>query len=185
MVEYPLPKAGRHTLGQAVEASVATAFLLTGWLILDTLIIDLGPVRHTAKFFDLWAVIADPTGVLLRGDNRHLLSSALFGVICCATALAPLLTRTFPPRFARAAWFAPLTVLLVTAAVLYLRLPGELLHTPDTSGPVRRDLIRLANDLLGRGVTFAMRRLTVGGGAYVAGFASLWLATIGIRRWRR
>jgi hypothetical protein len=60
-----------------------------------------------------------------------------------------------------------------------------LLHTPDTSGPVRRDLIRLANDLLGRGVTFAMRRLTVGGGAYVAGFASLWLATIGIRRWRR
>jgi hypothetical protein len=182
MVEIAMPKKDA-ALDLTVAAWVAMFAILVGWFFLDTLVVTVGPVQHGVRFFELSAAIANPPRILFGLDNDHMFNSILFGLFCCAAALAPLLARNLAPQLSAAAYFAPLALILICATALYLRTSGDLLAAPESSNTLGSDLVRLANDLLNRGAGVAAKSVTVGAGGYLAALGSVWLAVQGGRRW--
>ena len=177
-----MPKKGA-ALDLTVAAWTAIFAILVGWVFLNTLVVTVGPVQHGVRFFEFSAAIANPPRILFGLDNDHMFNSILFGVFCCAVALAPLLARSLAPSLLTAAYFAPLALILMCGLALYLRTSGDLLAAPDARNTLGSDLIRLANDLLNRGTGVAARSVAVGAGGYLAALGSVWLAVQGGRRW--
>lgn len=163
---------------------VALAGIFMGWFVLDTLVIQMGPVRHTFRFFEMLAAIIDPAHVLMGLDSGHMASSIVFGLVC-ATLLMACLARSLPPRRPHPVLLAaPLMVMLLSGLLLYLRMPGEMFAEPESSTPIVSDLVRLANDVFNRGAA-AITRAGAGAGLWLAALSSVLLAWLGFRGWRR
>ena len=160
---------------------LALAGILVGWFLLDTLVVRIGPLSNSLKFYDMAAVIADPGRVLFGLDAGHRLKSLAFGAVCAALALAPLLAARLPTRLGAAAYASPLAAMLLCAAVLYQRTSGDLLTEPQQAAPLAHDFLRLANELLNRGAASMSRNVRIGAGAWVSFASSAWLAWQGWR----
>lgn len=180
-VENALPKPERSAFGQSAALWAGTAGLFLGWFVLDTLVVRAGPIRHSLKFYEMSALIADPPGVLFGIGAGHALHSISFGLLCAACLLGPLAARRLPARSARAVHALPLALMLVCAAVLYWRTAGDLLATPDRATPIASDLWRLANHVLNRGAAVASRSVSAGVGAWLALASSVWMGWNGWR----
>ena len=163
---------------------IAVAAIFLGWFVLDTLVIRIGPVRHTVKFYELLAVIIDPSRVLTGLDSGHLFSSTAFGLVCATLVLA-CHVRSLPPRRLRPMLVcAPLLLMLLTAFLLFVRLPGDLFADPGRGAPILSDLVRLANDVFNRGAA-AITRASTGAGLWISGTACVLLAWKGYREMGR
>jgi len=159
---------------------LALAGIFMGWFVLDTLVIQIGPVRHTLRFFEMLAAIIDPPRVLMGLDSGHMASSIVFGMVC-ATLLLACLIRALPPQRLRPLLMsAPLILMLLTAVLLFLRTPGDLFAVPGRSAPLVSDLVHLANDVFNRGAA-AITHTSAGAGLWLAASASLLLAWLGYR----
>jgi hypothetical protein len=167
-VENALPKPDSSAHGQPAALWAGTAGLFLGWFVLDTLVVRAGPVRHSLKFYEMSALIADPPGVLFGIGAGHTLHSAFFGLLCAACALGPWAARRLPSVLPQMAHALPLALMLVCAALLYWRTAGDLLVTPERAAPITSDLWRLANDVLNRGAAVAARSVSAGAGAWLA-----------------
>ena len=184
MVENTKPKPGssEHRVNPLVLSAVAGIFM--GWFVLDTLVIQIGPVRHTLRFFEMLAAILDPAHVLMGLDSGHTGSSIVFGLVC-ATLLLACLARSLPPqRLGPMVLSAPLALMLFSAVLLYARMPGDLFANPGSSTPLVSDLVRLANDVFNRGAA-AITRVSAGAGLWLAALSSVVLAWLGFRESRR
>ena len=101
---------------------IALAGIFLGWFVLDTLVIRMGPVRHTLKFYEMLAAIIDPPRVLMGLDSGHLPSSIIFGLVC-GTVLLGCLARSLPPRHRRPMLEStPLLLMLLCALLLFVRI---------------------------------------------------------------
>jgi len=70
--------------------------IFIGWFFLDTLVATLGSLQHGVRFFDISAVIADPTRIFFGVDAPW--QRIFFGLLCLACLLAPLLPQWRPSR---------------------------------------------------------------------------------------
>src|SRR5471030_2521415 len=170
----------------AVQLETASKFALLciffGWFLADTLIVTLGSLQHGVRFFDLSAVIADPTRLFfgIRGSTHRI----LFGLVCILCLLAPLLPHL---RRGRANWLgylAPLLLMVICGVLLYFRTSSELLAAPSDAGRAGSSLIRFANDLVHQGSGLVARYVAVGVGGYLSLIACMVLAVRGVRRFR-
>jgi hypothetical protein len=166
--------------GASLSAMVA---VLIGWFFTDTLVVSLGSLHHGVRFFDISAAIADPSRIFLGVDAS--LPRILFGLICVACLLAPLLPHWRWTRAAWAAYQAPLLLMILCGALLYSKTSGEFLSAPADAGSLSGGLFRFANDLVHRGSGLVAKHITIGVGAYLAIAGSLVLAAQGIRQMRR
>jgi hypothetical protein len=163
---------------------VALAGIFLGWFVLDTLVIRIGPVRHALKFYEMLAAVIDPSRVLMGLDSGHLITSTVFGLVCAALLLA-CHVRSLPPRRLRPILIcAPLLLMLLTAFVLFMRLPGDLFADPGRGAPILSDLVRLANDVFNRGAA-AITRASAGDGLWISGTACVLLAWKGYQEIKR
>jgi hypothetical protein len=170
----------------AAELDVPSKFALLciffGWFLIDTLVVTLGSLQHGVRFFDLSAVIADPTRLFFstRGATHRI----LFGLVCILCLFAPLLAHLRRERANWLGYLAPLLLMVICGVLLYFRTSGELFAAPNDAGRAGSSLIRFANDLVHHGSGLVARHVAVGVGGYLALIASMLLAQRGVRRYR-
>jgi hypothetical protein len=153
-----------------------------GWFLIDTLVVTIGSLQHGVRFFDMSAVIADPTRLFfgIQGSSHRI----FFGLICILCLLAPVLPHLRPRRANWLAYLAPLALMVICGALLYSRTSSELFAAPQGVGSAGNGLIRFANDLVRHGTGLVTRHVSVGVGGYLALVAGLVLALRGARHFR-
>jgi hypothetical protein len=169
--------------GQIELASkIAIACIFFGWFLLDTLVVTLGSLQHGVRFFDISAVIADPSRMFfgLQGSVHRV----FFIPLCLAALAAPLLPHFGRMRALWLSYLAPLALMLVCGALLFSRTSGDFIAAPSNAGRVAGNLIQFANDLLHRGGDLVARHVSIGIGGYLALVAGIVLALRGVRRLR-
>jgi hypothetical protein len=171
----------------AAELDAPSKFALLciflGWFLVDTFVVTLGSLQHGVRFFDISAVIADPTRLFfgIQGFAHRI----MFGLLCVLCLLAPLLPHL---RGGRAAWLSymtPLVLMVICAALLYSRTSSELFAAPANAGAAAGSLIKFANSLVHQGSGLVARHVSIGVGGYLALIACIVLALRGVRRFRR
>jgi hypothetical protein len=156
--------------------------ILIGWFLVDTFVVTLGSLQHGVRFFDISAVIADPTRLFfgIQGFAHRI----VFGLLCILCLLAPLLPYLRGGRFTWLGHTAPLLLMVICASLLYSRTSSELFAAPSNAGSAASSLIKFANGLVHQGSGMVARHVSIGVGGYLALIACIVLALRGIRRFR-
>lgn len=165
------------------SSKLAMMSVVVGWFVMNTLDVTLGLLHHGVRFFDIGAVIGDPMRLFFGVDT--LLPRIGFGLVCLVCVGAPLASEMVEKKWAWLGYLAPLALILGSGALLYARTSGPLLRPPEDATSLNGSLIHLANDLVQHGSVFVSRRISLGGGVYLALIGSAVLAARGIRRFRR
>ena len=166
-----------------LTSKIAMVCVFFGWFLVDTLVATLGSLQHGVRFFDMSAVIADPSRMFfgLQGS----LHRVLFIPLCMVCALAPLWPHIRRMRMLWLSYIAPLALMLICGTLLFSRTSGEFIAAPSHAGRVGGNLIQFANDLVHHGGDLVARHVAIGVGGYLALAASLVLALQGVRGLRR
>src|ERR1700722_20538049 len=102
--------------GQIELASkIAIVCVFFGWFLVDTLVVTLGSVQHGVRFFDISAVIADPSRMFfgLQGS----LHRVFFIPLCLICLCAPLLPHVRSMRVLWLSYAAALALLVICGPV--------------------------------------------------------------------
>jgi hypothetical protein len=175
----------RFALTQLDAASwMAMLCIFVGWFLTDTLVLSLGPLQHSLRFYDMAAIAANPIQLFSGIDHAHSYVSIAFGLLCLMAVFAPLAPLLWSTRAARLTTLIPLALMVICAVLIAARSPGDYFHAPPQAPSLGSDLIRFANDVIGRGATVVTKRITVGAGAYLALIGSGFLALRGLRGYR-
>jgi hypothetical protein len=165
------------------STKLAMVCIVFGWFFMNTLVVSLGSLQHGVRFFDVGAVIADPTRLFFGVDTSF--QRIFFGLICIVGVLAPLAPHMVRKRSAWLAYLAPLALLVVCGVILYSRTSGDFFTAPSDANAINGGLMRFANDLVRKGSGLVSRHVSVGAGGYLALIGSVVLALQGVRRFRR
>jgi hypothetical protein len=130
------------------------------------------------------AIAANPIQLFSGIDHAHSYVSIAFGLLCLIAVFAPLAPLIWSARAARLATAIPFALMLICAVLIAARSPGDFFHAPPQATSLGGDLIRFANDVIGRGATVVTKRISVGTGAYLALIGSAFLAIQGLRCYR-
>jgi hypothetical protein len=166
-----------------LASKVALVGVLFGWFLVDTLVVTLGSLQHGVRFFDISAVIADPSRMLfgLQGSWHR----AFFIPLCVVCILAPLLAHVRRTRVLWLCYVAPLALIVICGVLLFWRTSGDFIVSPHNAGRVGGSLIQFANDLVHHGGDLVARHVAIGVGAYLALAGAIVLALRGVRGFRR
>jgi hypothetical protein len=165
-----------------LTSKVAIACVFFGWFLLNTLVVTLGSLQHGVRFFDLSAVIADPSRMFFGSPVP--LHRLFFIPLCLICLCAPLLPHVRRRRLSWLSYAAPLALMAACGIMLFSRTSGEFIAAPSNAGHIAANLIQFANDLAHRGGDLVARHVSIGIGGYVALAASMVLTLQGIRRVR-
>jgi hypothetical protein len=181
----PSPPNGPSGAPRQIDGVTLAAMLaiLIGWFFVDTLVVSVGSLQHGVRFFDLSSAIANPMKIFFRVDGSF--QRVMFGAVCLACLLAPVLAHRRRARWAWAAYLAPLALMLISAALLYSRTSGEFLASSADPNSLRGNVIRFANNLVHGGGVLISRHISIGSGGYLAFAGSVVLALRGTRHFRR
>jgi hypothetical protein len=182
----PAPTLGKRTSAAGQIDGISFSAMLAifiGWFFIDTLVVGLGSLQHGVRFFDITAVIGDPTRMFfgIEGSFQRI----LFGLVCLVCLLAPLLLHGRRNRLAWAAYLAPLALMMLCGALLYWKTSGDFFSVPGESRSVASTVIRFVNDRMHQGSVVVSRHVSIGVGAYLAFAGSLVLALQGLRQLHR
>jgi hypothetical protein len=166
-----------------LASKLAMVCVFFGWFLVDTLVVTLGSLQHGVRFFDMSAVIADPSRIFfgLHGSVHRM----FFIPLCVVCIFAPLLPHFRRMRVLRLCYVAPLALMVICGVLLFWRTSGEFIVAPSSAGRVGGNLIQLANDLVHHGGDLVARHVAIGVGGYLALAASLVLALQGVRSFRK
>jgi hypothetical protein len=165
----------------AAVSKIAIVCIFLSWFFLDTLIVALGSLQHGVRFFDMSAVIADPSRMFFGFSGwAH---RAGFGLLCLACLGAPLAPHLRPGRALWLAYLAPLALMGICAALLFWRTSGQFVAAPIDSAQIAGSVAQFANDLVHHS-SLMTRHVSVGVGGYLGFIASVVLALRGIRYFR-
>jgi hypothetical protein len=162
---------------------IALFSIFLGWFFIETLAVTLGTLVHGVRFFDLPAVIADPTRMFFAIETTA--RTYLFGALCLFCLLLPFVVVLRRERWTWFTYCAPLALMLICSTLLYARSSGEFFTVPADTASVSSNLIRFANGLVHRGSGVVARHVTVGVGGYLAFTGSVLLAAMGVRGYRK
>jgi hypothetical protein len=169
--------------GQIELASkIAIVCVFFGWFLVQTLAVTLGSLQHGVRFFDISAVIADPSRMFfgLQGSVHRV----FFIPLCIVCLVAPLLPHISRARVLWLSYIAPLALMLICGVLLFWRTSGEFIAAPSNASRAAGNIIQFANDLVHHGGDLVARHVSIGIGGYLALAASVVLALRGVRRFR-
>jgi hypothetical protein len=175
--------AGHDTArGSAVSLPLAfwvcLAAVFVGWFPCDALSTTVGALRLHFHFFDLAAVIARPSRLLI-GINRGDVLTLPFGVLCLAAIAAPLAPRYVRHRLARFGPCVPLCLMLACGVILYVVTSGDTFTAAPGAGSIANALTRFGNTVAGHASAIAARHITIGLGVWLSLPATVYLAWYG------
>jgi len=162
---------------------IALFIIFLSWFFIDTFTVTLGSLKHSVRFYDLPAVIADPTRMFF--GTAATLRTFLFGALCVVCLLLPLAVYRRHERWIWLALFGPLGLTLVCGALLYYRTSGEFFAMVAEPASMAGNLIHFANGVVHRGSGAVARHVSIGVGGYLGFVAAVWLAILGARGFRR
>jgi len=90
--------------------------------------VSLGSLRHGVRFFDI--LRPSPTRRVFFFGVEGSMQRILFGMVCVACLLSPLLPQWRPSRGAWLASLAPLALMVICGALLYSKTSAEFFSTP-------------------------------------------------------
>jgi hypothetical protein len=165
-----------------LSSKIAIVCVFFGWFLVDTLVVTLGSLQHGVRFFDMSAVIADPSRMFfgLQGSVHRV----LFVPLCIICLIAPLLPHFRRIKILWLSYAAPLALMMVCGVLLFARTSGEFIAAPSNAGRVGGNLVQFANDLVHHGGDLVARHVSIGVGGYLALAAALVLALHGARQLR-
>jgi len=173
----------RAVLALETSSKLAIVCCFFGWFLMSTLTVSLGSLQHGVRFYDLAAVIGDPTRLFFGVDSTF--QRVAFGFLCLLGLLAPLAPHLVKTRAAWLAYLAPLVLMVLVAVLLYSKNSGEFFPTTNDGQLVSDSLMRLANTLVRRTAAVVSHHVAVGAGAYLALIGSIVLGLQGVRRFRQ
>jgi hypothetical protein len=165
-----------------LASKIAIVCVFFGWFLVQTLVITLGSLQHGVRFFDISAVIADPSRMFfgLQGSVHRV----FFIPLCIVCLFAPLLPHISRARVLWLSYIAPLALMLICGVLLFWRTSGEFIAAPSNAGRAAGNIIQFANGLVHHGGDLVARHVSIGIGGYLALAASVVLALRGVRRFR-
>jgi hypothetical protein len=172
---------------QAIASMAATSKLAVicvffGWFFMNTLVVSLGSLQHGVRFFEMSALIADPTRLFFDGDAPF--QRSLFGLLCLLCLAATVLPYWVRHRQTWLAYLAPLLLMVATMLTLYWRTSGQWFASPDDAKSLTSNIVHFANDLVHRGADLVARHVAVGAGSYLALIGAVVLFVQGVRGYR-
>ncbi len=173
---------GRGLAALDGSSKFAIVCVVFGWFFMNTFVVTLGSLEHGVRFFDMSAVIADPTRLFFGGDTPF--HHGFFGLVCLACLIAPLAPHLMKTPSAWIGYLAPLALILACGVLLYWRTSGELFAPPSDPKALSGGLIHFANDLVRRGSDVVSQHVSLGIGSYFSLIGSAVLAVQGVRRSR-
>ena len=165
-----------------LSTHLAMVCVLFGWFFMNTLVVSLGSLEHGVRFFDISAVIGDPTRLFFGVDSPA--QRILFGLLCILCILAPVAPQLSTRRPVWLLSTAPLALIVLCGLLLYSRTSGEFFAAANDANSMSGHLVNFANDIARRGSNLVARHLSIGAGGYLALIGSVVLAVQGVRRFR-
>src|SRR5882757_8861388 len=145
----PIGRVARAFAELDGSSKLAMVCVVFGWFFMNTLVVSLGSLQHGVRFFDMSAVIADPSRLFFDVDTPfHRICFCLTCLLCLSAPLAPHLVKK---RSAWLGYLAPLALILVCGALLYSRSSGDFFAAPTEAKSVSGNFIRFANNLVHHG----------------------------------
>jgi hypothetical protein len=184
LAEPPSWSAKVAAAAAQIEApgKIAIAAIFLCWFLLDTLVVTLGSLQHGVRFYDMSALIADPSRMFFGFQGwAH---RAAFGLLCIVCLAAPILPHFRQGRMLWLVYLAPLALMGVCGALLVWRTSGQFIAAPSDASGIGGNLVQFANGLVHHGSTLISRHISIGVAGYLAFVASLVLALRGIRQYR-
>jgi hypothetical protein len=162
-----------------LASKVAMGCVFFGWFLADTLVVTLGSLQHGVRFYDMSAMIADPSRMLfgLHGSWHR----TIFLPLCLVCIFAPLVPHFRRIAALRLCYGAPLALMVICGVALFWRTSGDFIVAPGNAGRVGGNLIQFANDLVHHGGDLVARHVAIGIGCYLALAGSAVLALQGAR----
>jgi hypothetical protein len=184
-VEDPRPLGLTQRLTAAVAdldtlSKIALVCLIIAWFFADTLVVALGSLKSGVRFYDLSAVISDPSRLFFSVDTTF--PVVAFGALCIACVLVPLTPHFYRGRLAWFAYCAPLILIVTCAVLLYSRASSEFFTAPALPNGLGGKVVRFANSLVHQGGGLVARHVAVGFGGYLGILCGVVLAIQGFRR---
>jgi hypothetical protein len=178
----PIGRVARAFAELDGSSKLAMVCVVFGWFFMNTLVVSLGSLQHGVRFFDMSAVIADPSRLFFDVDTPF--HRTFFGLVCLTCLLAPLAPHFVKRRIAWGGYLAPLALILVCAVMLYSRTSGEFFTAPPDARSTSGSFIRFANNWVHHGGDLVARHVSIGAGGYLALIGSIVLTVPGVRRFR-
>lgn len=173
------------TAPSAVWVAMAPLILiLVGWFALDTLIMRVGPVEMRFHFYELAAIIDEPTRLLTGHNVTGTFLTISFSMTCLVTLAVALAPRFARGRIVRLAPCAPLALMLTCGAILFQETNHLTFAAAHDASDVTHALVNLANVLFHQPASIATRHIAIGAGAWLSGAAALYLAVTPLRKQR-
>jgi hypothetical protein len=165
-------------------ALIALGAVAFGWFLMPTLVVDFGLWKKSVRFYQVWAVIQDPAGVLSGVNGAHTLVTLMFGAVCAAAVLAPIGAMRHRYPVALLTYLIPFVVMAVSGAVLYAQGSMNSAIADSGSHSASAYVARIAQAAIGRASDMAATRVSVGAGAYLALLGSCFLVLRGLIKYR-
>jgi hypothetical protein len=162
--------------------AAALIAVFAGWFLCSTLTASIGSLQRGVRFFEMSAIIADPTRLFFAFDAP--MHRILFGLACVLCLAAPLIPWLRPSRAAVVGLFTPLLLMIACGVLLYVRTSGDFFEVPHDPATLTGTVLRFANGIVQRGSALVSRHISLGVGGYLALAGALVLAERGWRRLR-
>src|SRR5262245_60565262 len=128
----------------------ALACLLLAWFSLNTLVVDIGRMSQGLRFYELWPVIEQPSRAITGVDRGHGLAKTALALFAVVAALLVFLPVLWKHRLAWLAHLAPLLLLLVCFAALYVKTSAAYFDVTPGAGAIRSRTFGLLNAVTGK-----------------------------------
>ena len=183
-----LPVVKRYVGLIGVPTLVAMVAVLLGWFFLSAVSVDFMGQRGSATFYDFLGVLNDPERggpALLEGRSA---GAGFYGFIAIVALFAPLLPHFIKSRQLWLAYCAPVAWMVLASVIGWWKIRSAMSEGmgggSDFGGFGGGELQDLANNMAREFMNELWNAISIGLGAYLSLAAAIYLAFVGIRRFR-
>jgi hypothetical protein len=176
-----LPVLAAYARIVGVKTLVAMALVLLGWFFLSIASVDFLGDKISATFYDLMRVLNHPQNGMATIAGQAHSGAGFYGFLTIVALLSPLVPHVIKTRATWLAYCAPAAWMVLAALIGYLKVHSSI-------SEAQRQLGSFGGAQFGgmaRGfMREALNALSIGLGAYLAIAAAVYLAYVGVRRYR-
>jgi hypothetical protein len=163
---------------------IAIAAVLVGWFFLAAVSIDFLGQRQSATFYDFLGVLNNPQNGLAALEGRSA-SAGFYGFVAIVALFAPLLPHFVKSRQLWLAYCAPGAWMVLAGFIGWWKIRSAMSEaTSAASGFGGGELQQMASGMAREFMNEIWNAISIGFGAYLSAAAAIYLAFIGIRRYR-
>ena len=177
-----LPVVKRYLALIGVPTLVAMVAVLLGWFFFASVNVDFLGQRGSATFYDFLGVLNNPESGLAMMEGRSP-SAGFYGFLAIVALFAPLLPHFVKSRKLWLAYCAPGAWMVLASVIGWWKIRSAMSEATSAAGGGfggGGELQGFAREMMNE----IWNAISIGFGAYLAAAAAIYLAFVGIRRYR-